>query len=774
MKKTLLLAILGLAASADGKPEVQAILDAYISVYTSPPDVRTATRTPDAPLLGNGDIAVAMGGETRADASFYISKADMNQSRRGVGFLSLSFSGGAGDPSGYRMEQDMYQSLARASIPLQPGAVEMLSWTSDKTNLLVTEVRNRAGQPVEMNVAIHSHDANGAGFDAPNGIIHATRRLRENSDANAGRSATSAVTMAVMALGGELKNLSATGNKTASATLTLPPQQTVRLLTFVGGGRGSTTDVEDAIAGALSFSDNALVDADYRRHLDWWKAYWGKSHIKLNDDLLERFYYGALYSLGCGSREGGVAPGLTSPWGNKDGGAWGNRYTLDYNFQSLFWGIYASNRAELGIPFYDVNLRLIPTAKRMASTPDATKQHDYVSQGVLFGVNALSWGEFADERTLHMKGNAALSLLNFMMHYEYTRDEKFLLRTVWPLLKELELFWSDEKNNLVWSDETKRWTILGSAAREGTPHTNPSNDLAYVTRMFRFLLRHCDTLEGKVYDGSPIHFPQAQKDRWRHYLDHISEMPTMMFNDLKVFKEAESMKRISLGGPGDNTDVLMGVFPAEFVSMGSEPELRQIAYNTAAVMNSVKDKESWFQKNSVAKVYTQAIRAGYPADITMQSLRRILKGEQPPAKDHVRMLHNNTFPSPEHGWESIASIEAINSMMLQSHDDVIRLFPNWLTGQDGHFVNLAAYGAFLVSGAYDGTKRKVTSATITSQKGGTAIIQSPWPDGLTITDSEGIPITATRTTERTTGLTLYTFATKAGETYRLVQNDRGN
>ena len=144
---------------------------------------------------------------------------------------------------------------------------------------------------------------------------------------------------------------------------------------------------------------------------------------------MEKFYYGALYVLGCSSREGCVAPGLAGPWHLNGPICWSNKYTLDYNFESVWWGVYSSNRPELAMPYYDVILKLIPEGRRLA------KEHG--TKGVLFGVNAHAWGGFTDTRTLNMKGNASLAALNFIMHYQSTRDEKFLLDKAWPLLKEL-------------------------------------------------------------------------------------------------------------------------------------------------------------------------------------------------------------------------------------------------------------------------------------------------------------------------------------------------
>jgi hypothetical protein len=207
----------------------------------------------------------------------------------------------------------------------------------------------------------------------------------------------------------------------------------------------------------------------------------------------------------------------------------------------------------------------------------------------------------------------------------------------------------------------------------------------------------------------------------------MSEFPTTKFNGKTVFMEAENRNRMSLGGPGDNSDVLMHVFPSEAISLGSDPNLLVIARNTVSALNPDDKKASWFQANCFPKIYTQAVRSGYPADKVMANLKRLLSGEQPydDRGDHVRLRDNLTIVPPMHGLENVGAIEAINSMLLQSHDDVLRLFPVWIAGRDASFKNLRAYGAFLVSSEY--RNGRVAYIDITSEAGRRCTIENPWP-----------------------------------------------
>lgn len=70
---------------------------------------------------------------------------------------------------------------------------------------------------------------------------------------------------------------------------------------------------------------------------------------------------------------------------------------------------------------------------------------------------------------------------------------------------------------------------------------------------------------------------------------------------------------------------------------------------------------------------------------------------------------------------------AINEMLLQSHEDVIRLFPVWPRQKDASFVNLRAVGAFVVSSEL--SNENITNVTIRSEKGRTCRIINPWVHG---------------------------------------------
>ena len=67
--------ILGVALLSTIGVKAQFAIDDYKAVFTSSPQHVPTTKTPDAPLAGNGDIGITMGG-TPDKLCFYIGKND--------------------------------------------------------------------------------------------------------------------------------------------------------------------------------------------------------------------------------------------------------------------------------------------------------------------------------------------------------------------------------------------------------------------------------------------------------------------------------------------------------------------------------------------------------------------------------------------------------------------------------------------------------------------------------------------------------------------------
>jgi len=85
----------------------------------------------------------------------------------------------------------------------------------------------------------------------------------------------------------------------------------------------------------------------------------------------------------------------------------------------------------------------------------------------------------------------------------------------------------------------------------------------------------------------------------------------------------------------------------------------------------------------------------------------------------------------------------INECLLQSHEGLLRVFPNRQNLGKARFRDLRAAGAFLVSAAWDGVS--VSEIRIRSEKGSPARIVNPWHPGRALVRDSGSGSSATPT-----------------------------
>ena len=119
-------------------------------VFTAPPRRVPTNKVVDGPVLGNGDVGVAMAGPPESQL-WCISKNDFwSTSRRcviTVGGLRIAVPALGG--ASYRQEQDILKAEVRGTFAKDGLSVETSSWVAATEGLLVTEL-SCTGKPVEV------------------------------------------------------------------------------------------------------------------------------------------------------------------------------------------------------------------------------------------------------------------------------------------------------------------------------------------------------------------------------------------------------------------------------------------------------------------------------------------------------------------------------------------------------------------------------------------------------------------------------------------------
>lgn len=121
--------------------EALALVAQHAPEWTTPPTKVPSSAVTDAPLLGNGDVGVVVGGTGDAQ-TYYVGKNDFWTARTGsiapVGRVSVSIPGLSG--ASYSTVQDISTAEVRGAFDLGSSQLRTTSWVDAHRNLLVTNL----------------------------------------------------------------------------------------------------------------------------------------------------------------------------------------------------------------------------------------------------------------------------------------------------------------------------------------------------------------------------------------------------------------------------------------------------------------------------------------------------------------------------------------------------------------------------------------------------------------------------------------------------------
>lgn len=124
-------------------------------VMTEPPRHVPSGTVVDGPVMGNGDVGVAIGGPPQ-EQRFYIGKNDfwsqLVQDPMTVGGVQLSIP--ALEGASYREEEDLLNAEVRGAFTKAGITVRTSSWVAATENLLVTELKLESGANVEVHATL--------------------------------------------------------------------------------------------------------------------------------------------------------------------------------------------------------------------------------------------------------------------------------------------------------------------------------------------------------------------------------------------------------------------------------------------------------------------------------------------------------------------------------------------------------------------------------------------------------------------------------------------
>jgi hypothetical protein len=302
------------------------------------------------------------------------------------------------------------------------------------------------------------------------------------------------------------------------------------------------------------------------------------------------------------------------------------------------------------------------------------------------------------------RSNASYVALNFIWQYQYTQDAGFLKDTAYPFLREVADFWEDYLRL-----EDGRYVIHNDSIHEGSgADLNPLLSLGLVRTLFRNMI-------GMSAD---LGVDAERRGKWKDILDRLSAFPLQERDGKVVFRYSEE----GMAWCDGNTLGIHHIFPAGAIGLDSDPKLLEISRDTISAMSR------WHDNNGFSSWYTACARVGHDPRTILARLREECDLRSYPSL----ILHYGGG-----GIENVAGFLAVNEMLMQSHEGVIRLFPVWPRELDARFGDLRAVGAFLVSADLRGGA--VGGVRIRSEKGRDCTLLNPWPGRAVTLTRNGQP-----------------------------------
>lgn len=741
--------------------DVQNADDAYFSarrhlltaVWDKPfscQEVRT-NHAPLGPFLGNGDVG-CLAATAYNSQTMLLSKVDFVTDGwsdwAGDGAAALPVGGvrvtiDAPEASGFDYRMDLLANRLEMQTATKVP-VRMCSWLAAIENLLVTELTVQDPE-ADVGVTVETFAGGTTGFYGAsaqlgrNRVGQVTRTTKSTPDVE--WVSRAGISTRIIGTEAQLKVVS---DSSVCHTFRISGDHKVYVVSCVsGGGMSGQAGLTEACARLSGLTPRRINEAKAEKDR-WWQDMWRRSYVETGDSLLDRYYLSSIYLMASAYRaQAPSCGGMYGVWNMDDRMMYHGDIHLNYNSQAGFYSAFSANRPELVLPFFDFVERVMPDGARRARE-EMGQMHPSLAgrscRGLLFPVSALGIGRFYGgywQQTM----NAPFCIPLFSWYYDYTGDMEFLRGRAYPYIRACGDFYEDYLVREAWNG-SYRYSIR-TGGHENSWDLNPPSDVAFVDLTFRLLLRYSELLNVDA----------DRRALWRDIQAHLPQykviQPTREPNQgLPVYAKNED----GWDAPAHMIQ-LHALYPCEVMDLDSDPESLQVARNTIYYYGVSQNGFTGTMNELGLSAFVMGARAGFDPDILLAKLSELV----------ATSGRNFLITDGHHCLEKTAGVEMIHSMMLQTVNGVIRLFPNWPASRRASFTRLRAKGGFLATAARDGGE-VVGDGTcrLTATVGGICRLKNPW-DGsrVCVADRSGRRVPLTEDGD------VISFQTERGETYSI-------
>ena len=726
MNRSLLLLMVLLLGFLSGNYAQEIYAGRYKAVFTKAPQKVPTSKTPDGPLAGNGDIGLTLGGSPDK-LTFYLGKNDFWRAYPvypggGIalpGWLDVSISALKG--ANFYAEQLQDKALIAGKFTKADFSVSMNAWVAATRNTMVAEFT--ANKSCSMKLGLYATKGNTAvNTEGQNGDVIWVTRSFENTPL---LEWPSHIAMALKVVGTKVEK---------DGTLKLKPNQKVSLTVTMYTNHDSKDWKEKSIKEAQSTTQSSIATMK-KEHEAWWKDFWGRSNVRINDPFIEKYYYASQYLFGATSRGDKFAPGIWGPFVTRDSSSWGGDYHLNYNYQAPYWAAYSSNYIVQTDNFDQPLLDYMEKGKQHAKDLLQIKGIYYPVGIGPKGLATTRWPLTPEEmlkryatrentidggyKFLGQKINAVFSVGNMLMRFYSTYDAVYA-RKVYPYLLECANFWEDYLKF-----ENGRYVIYMDHYGEVMP--NLKNNGQWRDQLGDFNSTLSVGLVKMLFKGiidvsTFLKVDSGRVEKWQHIVNHMSNFTVGEVDgklSLKGVEKSPSAWHSRIAGLA-RVSIHGLILPGGVCGPKTDSAFNQILLSDVSRWKErMKAPGEWANTlgNGIETCFPAAVRVGYDSDEILKQLKDRIA---------IQSLPNLWITADGGGTETLAAVPlTINEMMMQSYEQVIRIFPNWNKHKDASFDQLRAYGAFLVSSRLE--KGAISYVKLLSEAGRPCIIENPWP-----------------------------------------------
>jgi len=251
----------------------------------------------------------------------------------------------------------------------------------------------------------------------------------------------------------------------------------------------------------------------YRTQRSWWKKFWGKSFVEMDDKFLQRLWYVSLYNLATNLEGSSRSRALRSLVRAVDTPSqvlpWKGYYTNDYNTQLAVKPVFRANHPELSDGYFLTLLEQLPQARKNA-------KELFGLPGAYYPLSTDPTGEDLSSGPYRFCqcGGPYWGVI-LWWRYLHTLDEKFLRDVAYPILREVSTFFA---NYMRYDEKQKLYHLVVTQPPEymSLQYSDPPFTIAPLKV----------TLKAAITCSRKFNADADLVKKWQHVLDHFPPYPT--------------------------------------------------------------------------------------------------------------------------------------------------------------------------------------------------------------------------------------------------------